>query len=66
MPPYTITTRVLSVMIDAIQVAGVTTVVPPGSLILHRTVRGGPGIVILIFCCEWITIMISQGVSTGS
>ena len=65
-PPYTVWTSVISVMIDTIQVAVMTVVIPPGSFPLHSTVIVTITVVILVFCWKWITIVISQRISSSS
>jgi len=60
-------TIVSSVGIDTIQVALPTGIVPPGSSYQRvcGTVYGGC-VVILIFCREFMAIMITQIISSGS
>ena len=48
-------TRVMSMMVDTIEVALVTAVVPPGSFIAHSTAVTR-SVVILVFRCKWITL----------
>ena len=58
-------TRVVSVMIGAIQVGVVTCVVPPSSKILKGTILVSV-IIILIFSRKWLTPMISERVTSSS
>ena len=56
---------VVAMMVEAIQVRGMTGRIPPGSFIAYSTVAG-PAIVISVFSREWVTTMTRKRITCSS
>ena len=56
---------VVAMMVEAIQVRGMTGRIPPGSFIAYSTVAG-PAIVISVLSREWVTTMTRKGITCSS
>ena len=56
---------VLAMMVEAIQVRGMTGRIPPGSFVCYSTVAG-PAIVISVFSREWVTTMTRKRITCSS
>ena len=57
---------VIAMVVQAIQVGIMTVVVPPGSMKLTGAVSFPQVVIILILSAEWLTVMISEGITSSS